>query len=580
MQGLSGDFIPKIEIAKADLEALVGQAIRPKDLEELLMTAKVELEGVEPSSGMLKLDCKDTNRPDLWGVEGIARQIRGSLGVETGAPRYKIEKSGIVLEVDKKVAKVRPLVVGAVVHGLRFDDIAIQQLIQLQEKVALTWGRKRREAAIGVYDFAKIKPPIRYTTFKDDEIKFIPLDSTEPMSPKQILERHPKGKEYGHLIPGGDFPILIDAAANVLSMPPVINGVWTGKVTADTKDVFVEVTGWDARIIGLALNVVVTALAERGGRIESVTVRSAGKSTTAPDLSGGSMAIEGSAVRRFLGLQLSDDEIAKLLRRARYDVVPKGDRLTCIWPGYRLDIMHERDIIEDAGIIFGYNEMQPDAPRIYTAGGESEFELFCRRIKEAGIGLGFQEIMTFILTNGACLFKNMETPAMPVAEIANPVSASWSVLRNWLTPSVLEFFAKNMHVEYPQRIFELGDCVVLDDRAETRTRTARQLCFAVSGVKVGYEDAASALDALLRGLGISYKLQPCSCPHYIDGRGAEVVADGTTLGTIGEIHPQVLNNWGLEKAVVAAELSVDALWALVAKRRGAQIPKKHTHKVL
>jgi phenylalanyl-tRNA synthetase beta chain len=571
--------MPKIEIAKADLEALVGQEIRPKDLEELLMTAKVEFEGVDPLTGMLKLDCKDTNRPDLWCVEGIARQLRGSLDRETGAPNYNVAEGKTVVEVDRKVAKVRPLVVGAVIHDLKFDDLAIKQLIQLQEKVALTWGRKRRDAAIGVYDFDKIKAPIRYTTFKDNEIKFIPLDCTEQMSPKQILERHPKGKEYAHLIPAGDFPILIDAADNVLSMPPVINSAWTGKVTEQTKNVFVEVTGWDERIASLALNVVVTALADRGGKIESVTIKS-GKSFATPDLSGSSATVDPDQIRKFLGLQLSDAEIIKLLERARYDVKPKDKKLVCIWSGYRADVMHVRDIIEDVGILFGYNEMQPDVPRLHTPGGQTAFEEFCVQLKELGVGLGFQEIMTFILTNKENLFRKMESAVLPMTEIANPVSANWSAMRSWLTPSALEFLAKNQHVGYPQRVFEVGDCVVPDEKAETRTQTMRQFCAAIIDVKVGYEHLASVLDALLRNLGLAYKLQSCSCPQYIDGRAAEVVADGNSIGTIGEINPQVLNNWQIEKPVVTFELSADALWELVSKKHGVPVPKKHVHKVL
>ena len=570
--------MPKIEIYKSDLEKLVGKDIRPKDLEELLMAAKVELEGVDSKTGLLKLDCKDTNRPDLWCVEGIARQLRGSLSIETGMPKYSVAKSGASIDVDKKVSKVRPLVMGAVVRGLKFDDAFIRQLIQLQEKIAMVWGRKRREAAIGIYDFDKITPPIRYTTYMSNELKFIPLDFTEPLSLRDIVERHPKGKEYGHLIEGDNFPILIDSENSVLSMPPIINSAWTGCVSENTKNVFVEVTGWNERIVAIALNVVVSALADRGGKIESVEILPL--KITTPDFTGGSMIVEGKSVRNFLGIQLSDDEIVKILGRARYDTKIKEGKILCVWSGYRIDIMNSRDIIEDVGVVFGYNEMEPDIPRIYTAGSEDEFEVFCRKLKETGLGLGFQEIMTFVLTNTGNLFKKMEAVPIPVAEIANPVSANWSAMRNWLTPSVLEFLSKNMHVEYPHRVFEVGDCVVLDSEAETRTKTLRQLCLVVSDSKVGYQDIASVMDALLRGFGISYKLQPCSCPQYIEGRAAEVISEESTLGTIGEIHPQVLNNWGIEKPVVALELNADAIWSIFSGKREMPLAKKHVHKIL
>ena len=99
------------------------------------------------------------------------------MGKEKGLKTYKINQSNFMLKKDSKVKKVRPEIVCAVVKNVKLDDYAIKQLIQLQEKLCEGFGRKRKEAALGVYDFDKIKWPITYTAFSPDSLKFIPMPS-------------------------------------------------------------------------------------------------------------------------------------------------------------------------------------------------------------------------------------------------------------------------------------------------------------------------------------------------------------------------------------------------------------------
>lgn len=573
--------MPKIEIYKDDFETLVGKKFaKREELEEALLFAKTELEEID-SKGKMKLDVKDTNRPDLWSAEGIARELRGALGLETGLPKYKISPSGIELKIDLSVAKIRPLMVAAVVKGLKFDDCAIEQMIQLQEKVALTYGRKRKEAAIGIFDFDKLVPPLRYSAFADKQIKFTPLGFDAEMSPKTILENHPKGKEYGHLLSGTKFPILMDSKGNVCSMPPIINSAWTGKVTEETRNVFVECTGYNHAIMSTALNVAVSALTERGGKIESVRIiPPKGKPFDSPDFSEREIVIDAAPVRKLLGLDISDEEIAKLLRKARYDAVAGNGKILARYPAYRNDIMHWRDVAEDAGVMFGYNNMQPERPRIHTMGGSLPSEDFCDCLEETMTGLGLQEVMTFILTSKENAVSKMGIKESGLVEISNPVSASWSVMRSWLTPSLLEFLAKNMHADYPQRIFEISDAVLIDEKTETKTKTIRKIGCAISDFKVGYEETASLLDAMMQSLDIKYNIKTLSRPYFIPGRAGDIIAEGVSVGEIGEIHPQVLNNFGLEKAVVVFELDVGKLLELVTTRKRERVPARHQHKVL
>jgi phenylalanyl-tRNA synthetase beta chain len=463
--------------------------------------------------------------------------------------------------VDKKVEKVRAKTVGAVVKNLKFDDYFIKQIIQLQEKIHQTYGGNRKFAAIGVYDFDKIKFPIRYTTVKPDGIKFVPLEFNEELTPKEILAKHPCGRDYGHLINQyPEYPLMIDSKGNVLSIPPIINSSYTGKITEKTKNVFIEITGHELRRISVALNVLVTALAERGGNIYSVEIKYPDEKIIRPDLKPQAFVLDTNYARRILGLDISDKEIIKLLEKSGCNAKP-GKKIIVEYPAYRDDIMHMRDIVEDIAISYGYNKIKPEFPKLSTIGSSDRIEDFCDIVRELMVGLGHQEIMTFSLTSKENLFEKMNIAEEDICEISNPVSSNWTVLRNWLLPSLLEFLTNNMHMDYPQKIFEVGDCILLDNNKETKTRNIKKLSAMITDSEVSYEEIASILDAFLRNLGVKYELSTANHPSFISGRAASINVHNKGIGTIGEIHPLVLNDWKLEKPVIAFELDLNAVLA-------------------
>ena len=350
--------MPTLEISLKDLEKLSGKSFNTTDeLEEALMFAKAELEqGVVEEGDDLKLDSKDTNRPDLWSTEGVAREIAGRLSGKKGCPKYDVAKGDLVVNVDdkSKIKKVRPYTVCAVVKGLDMTNEVIMQMIQLQEKIAITFGRNRKEVAIGVYDFNKIKSPITYKTFKPNELKFKPLgDDTTiygEMTLAEILEKHPKGKEFAHLLEEeSEYPIFIDADNQVLSMPPIINSDYTGKVTSETKDVFIECSGFELRFLIPALNALVAALADRGGKIETVSVNypaSYGKVKSDLDMTPKETEVSLKKMKQLAGIDIPDAEVIDLLEQARYDVDQDNDKLKLKYPCYRQDIMHWRDVFK------------------------------------------------------------------------------------------------------------------------------------------------------------------------------------------------------------------------------------------
>lgn len=551
--------MPKIDFLFEDLRKLVKTDMTYEELEDSgILFVKGEIEGV--IEDVITVDIKDTNRPDLWSVEGIARELRGHYGVKEGLPEFKIGRSGISLDVDKKVEKVRPKTVGAVVKGMSFDEESIKQMIQLQEKIHMTYGRNREVTAIGVYDFDRIAPPVKYTTVKPDGIKFVPLDFEEELTPAEILDKHPTGREYAHLIDKFDeYPLMIDSAGNVLSIPPIINSVYTGKVTPETKNVFIELTGQEVERLSVALNVLAAAFHDRGGEVLSVDVNYHDGTIVTPDTTPREFSIDAEECRKILGLDLREDEMIELLKRARYDAKSKRGKLLVKYPAYRNDVMHSRDVIEDIAIAYDVNKIEPRTPELSTIGSMDPKEEFCDTVRDVMVGLGFQEVLTFSLVNKENLFGKMNLKGEEICEIANPVSTSWNSIRNWLLPSIMDFWRANLHVEYPQKVFEVGDVVAIDDKEETGTRTEKKLVCAVSDRNVGYEDISSVLDAFLRNLGVAYSLKGKEHDSFIDGRSAEIISKGRDIGIVGEIHPLVLNNWGIEKPVVAFEIDIDGI---------------------
>lgn len=551
--------MPTIEVSFKDLCKLVGKKMPLEQLKnEYILYAKGEIDAVQGDG--LKIDIKDTNRPDLWSAEGVAREMQGRITKNKGMPKYKLGKSKVVVKVDKKVSKVRPLTVCAVAKRIKITEDVLSQMIQLQEKVSVTFGRNRKEVAIGVYNLRKIKPPIRYTTVKPDGIKFVPLEFKKALTPKEILKQHPKGKEFGHLLKGcKEYPIFIDSAGDVLSLPPIINSNYTGKVTEKTRDLFIECSGFNFKFLMPALNVIVTALADRGAKIQTVKISYPNKTVHTPDLTPKKSLVDTDYVNKVSGLNLTAKQICKLLEQARYKTKLKGRKIIVQYPAYRQDIMHQRDVVEDILISYGYNKIEPTMPKLATIGSIDKKEAFSNTVAEIMVGLGLQEVLSYTLTNKENIFAKMNSKEEKIAEIENPVSLNWDVFRNWLLPSLMEFLSNNQHVEYPQKIFEIGDVVLLDERQETKTRDIRKLACAIADTKVSYAEISSVLNSFMENMGLKYELRPIEHPTFINGRAADVIVHGNKIGVIGEMHPAVLNNWKLEMPVVAFEVNLDEL---------------------
>lgn len=530
-----------------ELEELVGKKLSEKVLKDRVPMMGCDLERIDEEEVDYEIF---PDRPDLLSIEGFARALRYFLGESEGLEKYKPFETDVELKVDRSVKKVRPFIGAGVIRNLEMTEGLLKSLMQVQEKIHTTFGRKRKKVAIGIHDMSEIEPPFTYRAAKPEEIEFVPLGSEEKMNLRGIGEKHPKGKYVDIVKESKKWPVILDKNGQVLSFPPVINGKLT-QITEDTKKVFLDVTGTDEEAVNKALNMIATELAERGGEIGIVSVGGEMK----PDLEPEEMEVNLDYVNKLLDSDFTEDEFSELVRGMGFGY-EKGFVLV---PPYRVDVMHPIDIVEDVAIRFGYENFEariPDVPGIGRPDGTEEFS---DRVKELMAGFSFQEVITPVLTNRKKLFGRMERAEEAVVEAENGLSEKYSCAREYLLPGVLEVLVQNKHRSYPQKIFEVGDAVEIDSGSETGARNVRKLACAVSDGTINYTDMASVAVSLLEILGVEFELKEEKSSFCLESRCARIKSGGEGLGIIGEVHPKVLENWNLEKPVAALEINLDKL---------------------
>ncbi|MFX0041268.1 MAG: phenylalanine--tRNA ligase subunit beta [Candidatus Hodarchaeota archaeon] len=554
--------MPTIELKIERLERLVGKKLDLKDLEYDLQWIGLDLEDINVEEQKVKVEY-NPNRPDFSSPEGIARALKGYYELELGLPSYKILQGEVVLNVDPSVKKVRPYIVCGVIRDIDLDEDEVATLMNIQEQLHWAVGRDRRKVAIGVHDLDKIIPPYRYTAVKPDSVSFIPLHGDGyPMNLEEILLLHDKGIEYAHILEGKEvYPIIFDNNDEVLSFPPIINGVIT-TVTDDTKNLFLDLTGTDFKAVNLALNILSTTLSDMGAKIENVKVNyQGGKEVITPNLSPKKWEVKVSYINDVIGLKLSLGDMIKCFQKIRMDAKKsKKNGYLDIWvPAYRGDIMHPVDFTEECAIGYGYFNL-PLTIREGGVGAYHPIQDFSSRIRKIMIGAGYLEILNFILTSSEKQFDLMkqEYDKTQIVEIANPVSKEYNTTRIKLLPQLMESLLLNRSEEKPLRIFEVGDIILLSPDEETGTKREVHLSAASYHEEADFTEIRSTLDFVMGALGYKndFKLKPGKNLSYIDGRYGEIYLKDDKIGEIGEIHPEVLLNFKLEFPVAAFELNL------------------------
>jgi phenylalanyl-tRNA synthetase beta chain len=550
--------MPTITINRQVFENYVGRKLPLEKLKDRISYLGTDLEEVNDKEIVVEIF---PDRPDMLSVQGFARAFGSFIGAKPGLRNYRVEHSNEKMIVDKSVAEVRPFTACAIVKGMKFDDEKIKEVVDMQEKLHITYGRHRKKVAVGIYPSEKIKYPITFRAERPEDIVFQPLEFPDRIDALQILKQHSAGKEYGHLLEGKKkFPVFRDADGEVLSVPPIINSHKTGKVNEKTKDVFIECSGFDFRVLQKCLNMIVCALDEMGGNVCSMDLVYGNRKFKTPDLGPEEMKVDIDYINRWLGLELKENELKKYFERMGHGYKNKKVMI----PPYRADIIHQVDLAEDIATAYGFENFESIIPNVATIAEENKFEIFKRMVSELLVGLGFLEGSTYNLTNNEYQCARMNSDSKPIP-LANSISSDYDVLRSWVIPSLMEIFSSNKHHEYPQKIFTIGTVFKKNSNLDTNIEENDRIAVAISSERTDYTEARQILDYLFRNFDTKYKISEAEHSSFIPGRVARIGVGGKNIAYVGEMSPQVLEKWDLGAPVAAFELNLTEWFEIISK---------------
>jgi phenylalanyl-tRNA synthetase beta chain len=577
--------MPVVDVDPDELRRLTGHEEKSDDeLKADLFALGLEYEG-RTEDDLLQLEF-GPDRLDRLSVEGVARSLRYQYGDDRGVYVPNTNDADWTIEVEGSVPDERPYVTGAVIRGVDLDEKGLDSLIQLQEKLHSTMGRKRVKGAIGIHDLTMLKGAalgdeagghtIAYRGVDPDGDRFVPLDSDRELTPGEVLAEHPTGRTYADIVDDyGSYPAIYDEIG-LFSFPPVINGRRT-EVSTDSRELFVELTGTDQWTIDRMCNIVCYALDARGATVEEVEVRYAdgathpdeGSDLLRPDFEVETKSVSHDRIEGVLGVGLDTDDVVDLFERSGLDadlVLGSETAYEVSIPPYRVDALHPLDLVDDAGRAYGFNELEPRYPDVGTVGGRHERSRLEDAVRTSLVGLGFEDLLNFHMTSEA---ENYERMGVEVgsgvlgggepATITGPYSEDYTMLRTWALPSLLMVLENNTHREYPQNLAEIGLAAEYDPEENTNVAEHRTVAGVLARHDASYEDAKGRLQTLCRDYGVDLRTPATDHPSFVPGRAAAVEIDGERVGVVGEVRPEVLVEHDLELPVAAFEFRLDAL---------------------
>ena len=596
--------MPKVEVNEKLFFNLVGKKYAMDDLFEKKLThAKAELdekpdESQPENERVIKIELNDTNRPDLWSTGGIARCLREY----EGAPHSDYSSflstkdnlkdfGGRVIDVAPDLKDIRPYLVAFVISGKPIDEPMLKDIIQTQEKLCWNFGRKRKTISMGVYRQSQIKWPVHQTAADPDNTSFVPLQGTERQTLREIVQTHPKGKDYGWILKDfKKYPLLVDDNKEVLSMAPIINSAHLGAVEVGDSDLLVELTGDDMGSLMLSANIVACDFFDAGYKILPVKIHHAydtgfGTDVVTPYYYQPTTDARLSAINKKLGCDLTEAQVTDALKRMGNTVSVKkegNETIFTVKPApYRNDFLHEVDVIEDVMIGMDLDFFAPASPNDFTVGRLLPITVYSRKVKEIMAGMGYQEMIFNYLGSKKTYIDNMGISGENVIEIANPMSENYQFIRPSIIASLFEAEAQSGNAVYPHKIFEVGKIAYIDPtEKQTGTRTIQSLGFLTSANNANFNDAASEVSTLLYYLDHKYEVKETDDPRFIPGRQAGIIVNGKQVGIFGEVHPQVLENWQVGVPCVAGEMDLEYLMANEVKGHAVepQSPKTEPKK--
>ena len=275
------------------------------------------------------------------------------------------------------------------------------------------------------------------------------------------------------------------------------------------------------------------------------------------------LPLEPEKINHLLGTNISREDMVMYLNRLEIPV--EGD--TIVVPSFRPDLVRMVDIAEEVGRSFGYNEIPVTQFRTATHGGYSQEMKLEAKAGALCRGLGYSEIITYSFTSPT-VFDQIRLPAdsplRNTLRIQNPLGEDTSIMRTIALPSMLEILSRNnAYHNKAAKLYEVAK-VYLPVEGQPLPQEPKMLVFGSYGEKETFFKLKGEIEALFAGLRMkkaSYTAEKNS-PSYHPGRCASISIDGEVIGVMGQVHPLVAKNYGIDSEVYCAELNFTKMLGL------------------
>ncbi len=542
-----------VSFNKTYLSRLVGKSIDFDKIAQQATKMGVEFEGADSTEMRFQITA---NRPDLLDIVGFARALKNFMH-KSKKFSYKMKSSAPYLEINvgKDVSGIRPFISGIVAKNIDFDDQSLKHLLNFSEKFSDIFGRHREKLAIGMHNLDKIGTVLKYDAFPDQE--FVALGEKKSMLFSKVLETNKKGIEYGDIITchktQNCYPALKDLDG-VLALIPVVNSERT-KISTSTHNMFIDMTGTSKYVVDKAADMFAATLMDMGADIYPVKVNYGKKSNVFPIMEERSISIPLGQIDEVLGVSVGFNNALSLAEKMGYACSYLNKKIVFKIPSYRLDILTDQDIIEDMAIAYGY-EYIANMPIYSTQTGMLEERTEKnRKLSAIMTGLGFGEMMNSYLTSENENFNKMRVAAnqSKYIKLKNSKTGSITMMRTWILPSLLKNFSLSVHEKMPQKIFEADVVFALANKMPSEKY---HLSAAMADPKANFNDIKSVLESVLNEIPGEYTFRAAAHESFIEGRVADIVVGKATVGFVGELHPEVLSNFGIEEPCFGFEIII------------------------
>ncbi|XP_056138961.1 phenylalanine--tRNA ligase beta subunit [Lampris incognitus] len=586
--------MPTVSVKRDLLFQALGRTYTDDEFDELCFEFGLELDEITSEKELISREQGDTkasgasevilykidvpaNRYDLLCLEGLVRGLQVFKN-KVEAPRYcrvsptSGERQRLI--ITQETAVVRPHAVAAVLRNITFTQERYDSFIELQEKLHQNICRKRSLVAIGTHDLDTISGPFTYTAKRPGDIHFKPLNQAKEYTAIELMSLYKTDshlRHYLHIIEDKPvYPIIYDSNGIVLSMPPVINGDHS-KISINTKNVFIECTATDLTKAKIVLDMMVTMFSEYCSQPftveEAEVVYPDGRTCVYPELAYRKETLSGDFINRKVGISEPTERIAQLLTRMclRSQATGVGDEIEVEIPPTRSDVIHACDIMEDAAMAYGFNNIIRTTPRTYTIANQFPLNKVTELLRQDLAAAGFTEALNFALCSQEDIADKLgkkisETMAV---HISNPKTAEFQVARTTLLPGLLKTVAANRKMPLPLKLFEISDIILKDETKDVGARNSRRLCALYYNKSPGFEVIHGLLDRTMQLLevkpaqGSGYHIQAADDSTFFPGRCAEIFVHGKSIGRFGVLHPDVINRFELTMPCSALEMDIE-----------------------